>query len=485
MMSLRRCALLALLAALPLSVQAKAPVSFSSLLEEMTDPAEAARWPDPSFALKQASACERSKSDKKALPAAPSGERVMLDVAGPGAVVRLWTRGPGESGVIRVYIDGAAKPVLSGPDDAWIGGDRHFTQPLAFTTSRGSNLYAPIPFAKRIRMTYEGPADGFCYDVNFRQYPGDTAVQSFSLADFTAAEAHSARTAQALRTPMAPDYSETGRLAPQESFRSERRTPGGAEALTHLQFRLSAPDLSAALRETVLIMTFDGHRTVEIPVGDFFGTGPDLIPIDDRWRHVDAERLLSAQWVMPYQKECVIELANRGRQAVTYDFVASRERWNWNSRSLYFHAASRRDARDISPDSRLRYTHLAGRGVYRGDTLSVLNPTSLWWGGAGERISLDGEATPSHIGTATDHYYGYGRGSVDTFQTPFVSQPRADAHHQGHTLNSRLRVLDAIPFRQSLTLDMDLWHWRSAVKTGPDAAAQIEYTVATFWYGDE
>jgi hypothetical protein len=44
----------------------------------------------------------------------------MLNVAGPGAVVRIWTATP--AGKIRVYLDDMQNPVLEGDMAALLGG---------------------------------------------------------------------------------------------------------------------------------------------------------------------------------------------------------------------------------------------------------------------------------------------------------------------------------------------------------------------------
>ena len=43
----------------------------------------------------------------------------------------------------------------------------------------------------------------------------------------------------------------------------------------------------------------------------------------------------------------------------------------------------------------------------------------------------------------------------------------------GFSVNSRYRILDALPFTQSIKFDMELWHWRNT---------QMNYAPTTFWY---
>jgi hypothetical protein len=120
------------------------------------------------------------------------------------------------------------------------------------------------------------------------------------------------------------------------------------------------------------------------------------------------------------------------------------------------------------------YISLSGTGVFVGDTLSVVNHARAWWGEGDEKIYIDGEAFPSHFGTGTEDYYGYAWCSPRFFDSAFHAQPRAEGPSNfGNTTNSRVRLLDAIPFARSLQLDMEVWHWKSTT---------IDYAVATYWY---
>ena len=127
--------------------------------------------------------------------------------------------------------------------------------------------------------------------------------------------------------------------------------------------------------------------------------------------------------------------------------------------------------------------NVRGRGVFVGDTLSVRNRSSLWWGEGDEKFYIDyldangvgHNAPPDHIGTGTEDYYGYAWGHVETYSTPFVAQPIGDGNYSsGQTVNSRVRGLDAVPFENSLRYDMELWHW---------ASTQVDLGGTTYWYG--
>ncbi|UCG59147.1 MAG: DUF2961 domain-containing protein, partial [Phycisphaerales bacterium] len=99
---------------------------------------------------------------------------------------------------------------------------------------------------------------------------------------------------------------------------------------------------------------------------------------------------------------------------------------------------------------------------------------NTWWGEGDEKIYVDGEAFPSHIGTGTEDYFGYAWCKPEFFESAFHAQPSGDGNLKpGFTVNSRYRALDAIPFRKSIQFDMELWHW---------ARTTMSYAPTTLWY---
>jgi hypothetical protein len=96
-----------------------------------------------------------------------------------------------------------------------------------------------------------------------------------------------------------------------------------------------------------------------------------------------------------------------------------------------------------------------------------------------EKISIDGEKFPSHLGTGTEDYYGYAWGDPTVFASPFHGQPRVPADpFLGVTVNTRVRPLDAIPFTRSLHFDMEV----TSQDTFKKKQNQLDYAVGTMWY---
>jgi hypothetical protein len=257
----------------------------------------------------------------------------------------------------------------------------------------------------------------------------------------------------------------------------------GPSAIGALTINLSAEDLEQALRSTVLEIHFDGERSVWCPVGDLFGLGYKFEPCKTWYTEVTASGAMTCYWVMPFQKSCRLTLHNLGDKPVDVrQGEAKYNKWDWDDRSLYFHATWRQ-LTDVQTQTNkgaaagafdVNYVTVRGRGVYVGDTLAIFNGHPSWWGEGDEKVFVDGEEFPSHFGTGTEDYYGYAWSNPNTFASPFHAQPYGrGANRIDLAVNSRYRALDAIPFTKSIQFDMELWH---------SHATTVNYAPAAFFY---
>jgi len=499
--------------------------SLETLLDEMVDRAALARLPDPPYTCRQASSYDRAT----VAPDQPGWfanmdrshfiriekregrtEYVMMEADGPGAIVRIWAtwHGPGgtnfSNGILRFYLDGAATPAIEGRIADLLDGGALIEGPLAQGVSpqtpyeqRGHNLYLPIPYAKHCKITYSTDVlmdagaykgEALYYQINYRTYPQGTPVQTFSLAQLRALRDKIdtiQRRLLASGIQSQPDWrtSETnGPVPPGQACLLSLTSPG---AIRQLTVQLEAEDLEQALRSTILEIEFDGQRTVWCPVGEFFGRGYRSAPHRTWYTEVTPAGQMSCFWVMPYRQNATVRLRNLGSQPVQVRQLRTvTSPWSWDDRSLYFHTTWHQLTKvpSFRPGATqpgegaydVNYVTIQGQGVYVGDTLTVFNGTDAWWGEGDEKIYVDGETFPSHIGTGTEDYYGYAWCRPEFFQAPFHAQPIGEGNlRPGLTVNNRYRALDAIPFQRSLRFDMELWHWRKT---------RLNYAPTTFWY---
>ncbi|MCK4578595.1 MAG: DUF2961 domain-containing protein, partial [Candidatus Marinimicrobia bacterium] len=208
------------------------------------------------------------------------------------------------------------------------------------------------------------------------------------------------------------------------------------------------------LRRILLRMYWDGevNPSVEVPVGDFFGTGFE-------YRHYASPYLgmTSGGYVcyfpMPFNKSARIEVVNETGQEV-YAFY-----YHINYHKLekklakdvaYFHAQWRRDPR-TSSDENYVVLEAEGTGHLVGMNMSAqpYNKSMVYLEGD-EMIYVDGEKFPSIYGTGTEDYFSSGW----YFRTGEYAAPyhglllKDDA--TGRIAAYRYHINDAIPFKKSL-----------------------------------
>ncbi|MBE6425093.1 MAG: DUF2961 domain-containing protein [Planctomycetaceae bacterium] len=426
-------------------------------------------------------------------------EWVLMDVQGPGAVVRWWITAPQYRNRLFVYVDGASEPTFSGEVDELVGGAFFCEAPLSQETARGRNLYLPIPYAKSLKITCDAMPEqkNLYYQINYRTYAPGTKVESLTPAVLQAAKEKIRQTNETLgKLPVWEDsFAETVQIVPGECVTVQKFTQGAKIRRFTVCLQTADPVLETAedlaqfraeaLRSLILEITFDGKQTVQCPLGDFFGSGVGVNPYRTWWTEVREDGTMSAFWPMPFLENAEIRIRNVGKKAVSLKSAGTVSPLDETFAKcpkndfLYFHANWRQE-RMIETLAGLgtrdwNYAHLEGRGVLVGDVLSVLNRVSQWWGEGDEKIYIDGETFPSHFGTGTEDYYGYAWCMPKWFESPWRAQPRAEGPGNfGNTTNLRFRTLDRIPFTRSLRFDMEVWHW---------SATKVDYAAAVFWYG--
>ncbi len=499
---------------LPVSVAE--PIDLGTLLEDMIDRTHIAEFPNPEFQCKQCSSYNRASiaPDKPGWFANADSsffegyedidgrrEWIMMNVDGPGAIVRWWLTQQKFDGTIRIYLDGSNKSVYAATADKIVGGTVVTGPPLSNVVGwNGRNLYLPIPFKKHCKITYDGPnqqktgqfPDSLYYNINYIKYPDGTDVKTTTLDDL---KVHAALLEQVQRKLVKPEENKltAARKAPGKTAilgRDESLTCdlSGSGAISDLKVKIDADNLQQAMRSVVISIRFDGKERVLAPIGGFFGCGPGLNPYKGWWRQVQSDGWMRCFWPMPFKQSASVKIINYGGSNVTVkigDIGISD--WQWTDRTMYFHS-SWRSENHISTENPIDWNFLTvnGKGIYAGDTLTLFNNallphpsgTGTWWGEGDEKIFVDNEPFPSCFGTGTEDYYGYAWGVGGTFQAPFHAMPQGKANGNytkpGRTTNTRVRTLDKIPFKNRLQFDMELLHWQKTAK--------VDYAVTTYWY---
>lgn len=495
-------------------------ITMESMLEELTCRSSLAQWPAPEFQLFQASSYDRRsvEKDKEGWFANEDWsnyirkeihngqeEYVLMDSNGPGAITRFWVAGhPNQTNHLRFYIDGENTPFWEADHTgALIGQNKEIGIPLSqrsvdrdslntnYGAQPGHNLFAPIPFGKHMKITSDVPkgdaGKGFWYNINYRLYKGNVQVESFSKeTPFKYAEVLKKTNRQLSEFMELSPLSFRGQnekkvnndsfsLASVASKVINLQQPGAIKRIT---LSLKAENINDAVKNTRIQIDFDEKTTVDVPVGFFFGCGDQLLKAADWYRKVDPNGNMACYWVMPFRNNAVIRILNKGDQTISGTIEVATGKWQWDVRSMYFHAAYKNlEEMPAKTNRDFNFIDLKDQqGVYVGDILQVYKNFRGWWGEGDEKIYIDGSTFPDHFGTGSEDYYGYAWGHPETFNNIFNAQPIGDANtgEKGTTVNSRVRSLDAIPFKNSLRFDMESWQ----IYGGP-----VKYTLATFWYG--
>jgi hypothetical protein len=481
-------------------------ITTGSLFDEMADMANLATFPKPAFRTIQFS----SYDHRSRLPGGPdwfansdgfggepipnfekvlrapdangTGEYLIADVNGPGAIVRLWTAAI--SGNVRVSIDGSQTPVFEGSaDDFFHRPYDHFAQVSDINVDRFHQTiyqrdasYAPIPFAKSLRVVWVGNIkDIHFYQLQVRLYDEGTPVTSFRPEDIHTYRDTIDRVTLILSDPdenLVPRSQRRPELFELNLEPSDKKTLArldGPLAIEQLSLQLSAKDMDMALRQTLLRITFDDYpcSQVQSPVGDFFGAAPGINPYQSLPFTVRPDGTMICRFVMPFEKDCKIELYNLGKQQVSAKGSVFSMPFVWNERTMHFRArwranhnliASNRDVQDLP------FLLAYSKGVYVGTAVYLMNPCPVptsygnWWGEGDEKVFVDDDRVPSIFGTGSEDYFNYSWSSPDIFAWPYCGQPRNDGPgNRGFVTNFRWNVLDSIPFKNNIRFYMELF----------------------------
>jgi hypothetical protein len=437
-------------------------------------------------------------------------EFVLLDTEGPGAIVRWWmTFYKAQYGILRIYIDRDTVPLIEGAPDELISGPLLAPSPLAISLQAGAplgeigrdydhNLYVPLPFARHCKITYECDSlvllyqqegvlfekghywpDVF-YNIGCRIYSRNTKVESVSRKALKGAGALLGKAGQYLennRVNSANEQIFNRLLMPGDSLVLEFRQH--QMSIDRLMLEINASNMPQALRSVVIKASFDGHQTIWLPVGEFFGTGYSLNPHKTWMNQRDENGRMESLWVMPFRNKCKVVFINYGNEHISLSGLAGLTPYKWTASSMYFGAAWHEYRHIESRNEKgspfdLNFIEIHGRGVYVGDQLTLFNKTYHWWGEGDEKIFVDGESFPSSFGTGSEDYYGYSFARSEPFSHPFLSQPEGKGNSDwGLTVNMRHRSLDAIPFNRSISSNIELWHWTKV---------PINFALTSYWY---
>lgn len=235
-----------------------------------------------------------------------------------------------------------------------------------------------------------------------------------------------------------------------------------------------------------LRISFDGQRTVDVPVGEFFGVGLGERPARTLLFTVDPVDGYHARWPMPFARSAEVSLHNAADVSVGVGQLQvdwrPDQRWERalgpDGHAGHFHAEHRAGPTEPGQDWEMAALDGHGRVVGLTQTFRGREPGRTYLEGD-ERIFVDGARSPQLHGTGTEDLYLAGwyfnRGP---FTTPFTG---LSAHLRGehgcrHECEAAYRVLvaDSLAFHDQLAM---------RIEHGIDNEFAADYASTVFWYG--
>jgi hypothetical protein len=243
------------------------------------------------------------------------------------------------------------------------------------------------------------------------------------------------------------------------------------------------------LRGLRLRATFDGVRTVDAPLGEFFGSGYTMAPVRALMFQLDAVKgEFTSWWPMPYAREATVELYNGSD-------VDVREGTSWvrtspseaHARAVregtegHFRATSHASATVLDRSWEFLSTRAVGKVVGVSHSMRGDGGRSHMEGD--ERMFVDDSHTPQVHGTGTEDYYRGGWYFLHgTYSAPLNGHPArltdGSGCGAGQDCSSAYRLLlaDAVPFGRSM---------RFTIEHGLANEAPADYAATTYWYGKD
>lgn len=414
---------------------------------------------------------------------------VIAQHRGPGEVDSIWfTRDGGDvaaTGAIKVVLDG--RTALDAPLQLVVDGHAGapFIYPLvanAQQSSGGVYIAVPMPFRTEMRITTE--RNPRFYHVFYRTFGTSRGVSTFDPSE-RALDVISKLRAAGFVDPKpaladARTTSSSLRLKPGRALTvADLEGPGEVSALRlHLPQLASASAATNILHNVRLVISFDGHRTVDSPLGEFFGSGLGEARVHALMFSL-ADGSLTSWWPMPYARSVRVALVNQSGQAVAGSAAVVWSRSPQWARELssgrvgYFATSSH--AGPTTPGVDWPFLRIRGAGKLVGISQTMAGPDRSYL--EGDDIGFVDGARQLH-GTGTEDFYEGGwywnRGP---FSDPFNGEPSHEASVYGcfAVCDSayRLMIADSIPF--SSAIDYGIEH-------GNRNTVPALYGSTAFWY---
>lgn len=399
------------------------------------------------------------------------GEHVVFDAIGPGVVRTFWLtsaidgNSPLGLGRVRFYFDDEERPRVDLDADALFAGDAPpFVTPLVhgnLASSGGFASWAPLPYARRLRITTERRA-GFV-QIHHEKLPPNWDVTSSTAVDTKSTARFAATGPSTLPLEIVPlDV-----------------TRAGSGVVDVFRFEPDVAPSDAELRAARITLWFDGSATpaVDVPLGAFFGSALGVAPVRSIVWTMDPTRFES-RMPMPFASSFRARITGLAGKASLHVGPALADEPNARVGRL---EAVHQVARPTTPGQDFTYVETKGSGKVVATVLLVepIAPSMKQWWEGDQRTTVDGLRTPVIHGTGheDDHLGGWSNEFLSRpFTLPMQGVPKTvilDPNGQVNADASMYRLWAGIPFLEGV---------RHSTEHGPSNAREANYEAVTFLY---
>lgn len=415
---------------------------------------------------------------------------VIAERQGAGEVASIWfTRDGGDvrrTGNIKIELDG--RTVLDAPLQDVVDGrlGAPFVYPLvanADLSSGGVFIKVAMPFRESMRITTQ--SNPFFHHVTYRAFDDDAGVTTFDPTD-PATDVLDVMRGAGFRDPKPAesgaqrDTARFGPLAPRDGV--VLGSVDGPGSISELKLRIPQIVPRDRVSDEILggarlRLTFDGVRTVDIPLGEFFGSGLGENEVRSLFAAMDTapDGWYTSWWPMPYASSAVVELVNGSPHPISRGDVelvhAASSQWALELSPLgdagYFGSEWHRG--ETTPGRDWVFTEQSGRGKFMGVTSAMTGLTPgdnspfnniRGYLEGDERAVIDSANTVGFHGTGTEDYF---EGGWYFNRGPFSNAQNGNTAHELRTPDCpfscdsayRFHVADAIPFQSRLVFGME------------------------------
>lgn len=407
-----------------------------------------------------------------------SGEYVIFDGRGPGVLKRFWMGRTADISRIRFYFDGRVAPGIDlKPRELFAGDKIPFKYPLVARgplAGGGSVSFIPVWFSKRLVIATVGVPRFFQLDyalLNPSAKVKSTTAEKLKAqsAKLAAQAAHLSRKPASLHTDCSP-YTITKEVDLATGEKVEVATIPGPGLIKCLRARCTDP---RDMAQVLLQVHWDGEAKA--------GVGSSLACIFGQlhgkrdWRGLSVGCVGGEGYIhypMPFKKSARVVLRNTGNTGIIVSLaVAATPLASQEAAERYF--CCHWKSAITSPSTHTCLLSVKGAGHFVGCVLSLHAPENLSYLDSDILIFADEATRPLLHSTGTDDYFGAGNfyeGSLFTLPYSGLLSKR-----DGATLQYRLNIADAIPFKHSL---------RFLIEEPPPDVRDTTCSGTFFWYSE-